>query len=122
MKNYSYTISEKKVIITINKRLCETSEELIESELFVEILNRCIKNLSRRNSTLINIFGSENINENQVTLLINALKYLLKLPISTIPGILKDSEIFLKDTNLFNDFVEYLYNYWRSFDRFVVCN
>ena len=41
MKNYSHTISEKKVIITINKRLCETPEELIESELFVEILNRC---------------------------------------------------------------------------------
>ena len=122
MKNYSYTISGKKVIITINKRLCETSEELIDSDLFIEILNRCIKNLLKRNSTLIKIFDSENINENKITLLINTLKYLLKLPISTIPGILKDSEIFLKDTNLFNDFVEYLYNYWRSFDRFVVCN
>ena len=122
MKNYSYTISGKKVIITINKRLCETPEELIDSDLFIEILNRCIKNLSKRNSTLIKIFDSENINENKITLLINTLKYLLKLPISTIPGILKDSEIFLKDTNLFNDFVEYLYNYWRSFDRFVVCN
>jgi len=122
MKNYSHTIFEKKVIITINKRLCETPEELIDSELFVEILNRCIKNLSNRNSALINIFGGKNIDENQISLLINTLKYLLKLPISTIPAILKDSEIFLKDTNLFNDFIEYLYNYWRSFDRFVVCN
>ena len=122
MKNYSHIISEKKVIITINKRLCETPEELIDSELFVEILNRCIKNLSRRNSTLINVFGNEKISESQITLLINTLKYLVRLPISLLPGILKDSEIFLKDTNLFNDFVEYLYNYWRSFDRFVVCN
>jgi len=122
MKNYSYILSEKKVIITINKRLCETPEELIGSELFIEILNRCIKNLSGRNSTLINVFGSRDISKSQITLLINTLKYLVRLPISTIPGILKDSEIFMKDINLFNDFIEYLYNYWRSFDRFVVCN
>jgi len=122
MKNYSHVLSEKKVIITINKRLCETPEELIDSELFIEILNRCIKNLSGRNSTLINVFGSRDISKSQITLLINTLKYLVRLPISTIPGILKDSEIFMKDINLFNDFIEYLYNYWRSFDRFVVCN
>lgn len=45
MNNYSHLIFEKKVIIKINKRLCETPEELIGSELFLEILNRCIQNL-----------------------------------------------------------------------------
>ena len=122
MKNYSHIIFEKKVIIKINKRLCETPEELVDSELFLEILNRCIKNLSRRNSTLLDIFGSGSISENKITLLIDALKYLVRLPISLIPGILKDTEIFMEDINLFNDFIEYLYNYWRSFDRFVICN
>jgi len=122
MRNYSYTITEKKVIITINKRLCETSEELIDSELFVEILNRCIKNLSKRNSALLNIFGSKTIDNNHTNILLNTLKYLLTLPISTVLQVLKESELFLKDINLFNDFIEYLYNYWRSFDRFVVCN
>lgn len=122
MKNYSYIIFEKKVIIKINKRLCETPEELISSELFLEILKRCIKNLSRRNSTLLDIFGSDSISENQITLLVDTLKYLVRLPISLIPGILKDSEIFMKDINLFYDFIEYLYNYWRSFNRFVICN
>jgi len=122
MKNYSHTIFEKKVIIIINRRLCETPEELISSELFLEILKRCIKNLSRRNSTLLDIFGSDSISETQITLLVDTLKYLVRLPISLIPGILKDSEIFMKEINLFNDFIEYLYNYWRSFDRFVICN
>ena len=122
MKNYSHIIFEKKVIIKINKRLCETPEELISSELFLEILKRCIKNLSRRNSTLLDVFGSDSISENQITLLVDTLKYLVRLPISLIPGILKDSEIFMKDINLFNDFIEYLYNYWRSFNRFVICN
>ncbi|MCJ7471619.1 MAG: hypothetical protein MUP02_02255, partial [Actinobacteria bacterium] len=122
MKNYSSKIFEKKVIIKINKRLCETPEELIESELFLEILKRCIKNLSRRNSALLDIFGSESINEDKITLLADTLKYLIRLPVSLIPGILKDSEIFIKDINLFNDFIEYLYNYWRSFDRYVICD
>jgi hypothetical protein len=122
MKNYSHTISKNKVIITINRRLCETSEELLDSELFIEILNRCIRNLSKRNSPLINIFDNEGINEKRIMILVNILKYLIKLPVSLIPGVLEGSELFIKDTGLLNDFVEYLYNYWRSFDRFVVCN
>jgi hypothetical protein len=122
MKTYSHTIFEKKVIIIIRKRLCESPEELIESELFLEILNRCIKNLSRRNSNLLGIFKGRAISKSKIALLVDTLKYLIRLPMEVIPGILKDSDVFAKDINLFNDFIEYLYNYWRSFDRFIICN
>ena len=59
MNIYSYKILEKKVIIKINKRICETPEELLSSNLFSEIARRCIKNLSRRGSILLNIFGNK---------------------------------------------------------------
>ena len=59
MNIYSYKILEKKVIIKINKRICETPEELLSSNLFSEIARRYIKNLSRRGSILLNIFGNK---------------------------------------------------------------
>lgn len=30
--------------------------------------------------------------------------------------------MFFRDTELLNEFVEQLYNYWRSFDRFIICD
>src|SRR4030065_68214 len=95
--------------------------ELLCSNRFSEIMKRCIKNLSRRGSVLLNIFSSTEIKDNDINLLTESLKYLCKMSIKLLPDAIKGSEIFLKDKTLFNDFVEYLYNYWRSFDRFIVC-
>ena len=56
MNIYSHKILGKKVILNINRRICETPEELLSSELFYEILGRFIERLSKRDSTLLNIF------------------------------------------------------------------
>jgi energy-coupling factor transporter ATP-binding protein EcfA2 len=123
MKIYSHKILEKKVILTINRRICETPEELLSSELFYKILVRCISRLSKRGSVLLNIFdNSREISEDNISLLIDTLKSLVKIPIKLVPDIIKGTEKLTSDTNLLNDFVEYLYNYWRSFDRFILCS
>jgi energy-coupling factor transporter ATP-binding protein EcfA2 len=123
MRIYSHKILEKKVILTINKRICETSEELLSSELFYKILIRCISRLSKRGSVLLNIFdNSREISKDNISLLVDTLKSLVKIPIKLVPDIIKGTEKLTSDTNLLNDFVEYLYNYWRSFDRFILCS
>ncbi len=123
MKIYSHRILEKKVILTIKTRLCENPEELLSSELFREILKRCLARLSRRDSSLLSIFSdSHKVTDEDMDMLTDILKNLVKIPISLLPGMVKGSERFISDTNLLNDFVEYLYNYWRSFDRFILCS
>jgi energy-coupling factor transporter ATP-binding protein EcfA2 len=122
MNIYSYKILEKKVIIKINRRICETPEELLSSNLFSEIIRRCIKNLSRRDSVLLGIFGKKEIKEYDIKLLVEALKCLCTMSAELLPGAVKGSGMFFKNRALFNDFVEYLYNYWRSFDRFLICS
>jgi hypothetical protein len=123
MKIYSHKILEKKVILTINKRICETPEELLSSGLFYEILTRCVERLSKKGSVLLNIFNNnKNISKEDTITLINTLKSLVKIPIRLVPGIIKGSERITSDAILLNDFVEYLYNYWRSFDRFILCS
>lgn len=119
---YSFKIFEKKVVLKIKNRICETPEELLSSDLFNGILKECLHDLQARHSLLLAIFGKKEISDEDVLCLNQTFQFLTKMPAKLIPNIVKGSEIFFRDPNLFNDFVEYLYNYWRSYDRFIVCD
>jgi hypothetical protein len=60
------------------------------------------------------------IDEDNVTLLIQTLQHLAKLDRKMVPNVVSGSEVFFRDPDLLNDFVEYLYNAWRDYDRFVI--
>lgn len=122
MAIYSYNITDKKVIIKIDRRICETSEELVESELFAEVIRRCIKNLQKHHSPLLGIFQGRDIDSNTEESLIGVLKLLTIYPARLIPKMAEKYNFLVEKNELLNDFVEYLYNYWRSFERFVICS
>lgn len=118
----AFEIFEQKVIIRLQNRVCETPEELLSSEIFKEVLKNAISGLSKRNSFLLDIFGKKDMDDTDIQVLIKTLEFLTKMPAHLIPKVVKGSDVFLKDIHLFNDFVEYLYNYWRSYDRFLICD
>lgn len=70
---------------------------------------------------LIGIFGKKKIVEKDVDCLIQSLQFLIKMPAKLVPSVVLDSKIFFHDISLLGDFVESLYNYWRGFERFVIC-
>jgi hypothetical protein len=119
----TYRIYDGKVIIRIRSRICDSPEELIESSLFREILARFIVQLQRQRSKFLNIFpDKDKIYSNDIHHLIHTLRFLTKLSADIVPQVMKDSEPFFKDRQLLNDFVEQLYNYWRSQHRLIICD
>lgn len=122
MSKFPSKIEGKKIIIGVRDRVADSIEELFESDLFKEILKKFLNRLVRKQSPLLGIFGKENINDADRLRLYKALYYLTKLDSSLVPGVVKSSECFFRDTELLNEFVEQLYNYWRSFDRFILCD
>jgi energy-coupling factor transporter ATP-binding protein EcfA2 len=116
-----FEILENKIMIRIQNRICETPDELISSNLFYRVLENCIKKLQQHDSELLTIFGTKAIKPADVKKLVKTLFYLTKMKGHLVPNIVKGSEVFFQDKDVFNDFIEYLYNYWRSFDRFIVC-
>lgn len=120
--DYPFRISEKKVIIRIKNRICDTSEELLASELFRWVLDRFVGELSSRNSMLMNIFGSKKASKKDITVLIQSFQFLIKMPFKLVPSVVPDSKVFFRDPELLSDFVENLYNYWRGFSRFIICD
>ena len=120
MNQGKFDICENKIIIRLSDRLCETEEELLASKLFREILQSAVDKLQKRNSYLLGIFGKKEITDKDIDALIETLKFLTKVSRQLVPNVVKDSQCFFQDPVLLNDFVEYVYNYWRSFDRFVI--
>ncbi|MBF0522803.1 MAG: phosphoenolpyruvate carboxykinase [Candidatus Omnitrophica bacterium] len=122
---YTYKVVDRKIILKIRNRLCETPEELLSSDLFRWVLSRFLKGLGQRNSILLNIFENKNngqISDKDADLLTQTLQFLIKVPANLVPSVVPHSEMFFKDPSLFSEFIEQLYNFWRSFDRFIICD
>ena len=122
MQQGSYRLLKDKVVIRIKDRLCDTPTELLSSKLFLQILSQSIASLVRRNSRLLGIFDHAEIDGEDIRVLVETLIYLTKLPADLVPRVVKGSDQFFRNTALFNDFVEYLYNYWREMQRLVICD
>jgi hypothetical protein len=122
MENSSYQIFDGKIVIRLRDRICDNAEELFSSEIFIRILNQAILDLSRRNSKLLGIFEHSDISEKDIQLLVDTLNYLTRLQALQAQKLVEGSEQFFRDKNLLNDFVEYLYNYWRQLQRLIVCD
>ncbi len=117
-----HEIIGNKVIIRIRDRLCESPEELVGSELFRDIVTLAGKRLQKSGSRLLAIFPGEDVDEKMITILIAAIGELQRQPRENVVKVVDGAEVFFRDPELFNDFVEYVYNFWRSFDRFIICD
>jgi energy-coupling factor transporter ATP-binding protein EcfA2 len=100
--------------------MCETAEELLSSEKFRIVLDHCLDHLRTKKSPLMDIFQGGISGKTAVDDLINTLSLLVKYEGNVVPHIYERSTGFLSDIQLLNNFVEYLYDYWRHFDRFII--
>lgn len=120
MQKSTLRIVGNKAVLNIRERMCETAEELFESEKFRAVLDHCINTLRLKNSPLLGIFENGNSDQAATDDLVKTLSLLVKYESNVVPHIFDKSSIFLRDLQLLNDFVEQLYDYWRHFDRFII--
>lgn len=122
MEYISYQLFDGKVILRVRDKVCTKPEHLLASRLFMDVLRRYIADLTRKRSRLLNIFSEQPVSEKDIDLLVTTFKYLLKVPADLVPRLDPSSEQFFRDRYLFNEFIEQLYNYWRSMHRLIICH
>lgn len=120
MQKSTLRIIGNKAILNNRERMCETAEELLESEKFRMVLNHCLENLVARNSPLLQIFRDGNVNSASIDDLVRTLTLLFRYEARILHHIFDRAGPFLRDLHLLNNFVEFLYDYWRHFDRFII--
>jgi len=120
MQKSTLRIIGNKAVLNIRERMCETPEELLASDKLRSVLKHCLEDLKSKNSPLVCIFNKCEINEESVNDLVKTLTFLVKYESNLVPHIFDNSRAFLKDLDALANFVEYLYDYWRHFDRFII--
>jgi len=113
-------IEGNKAILYIRERMCETPEELLNSHKFRTVLELCIRKLEKSNSPLLGIFEDSEITGESIDNLVKTLVFLEKYKHEILQHICSESAEFLRNKQLLHDFVEYLYDFWRHFDRFII--
>ena len=120
MQRNELKIVENKAVLYIRERMCETAEEMLESDMFRMVIEHCISQLESRNSPLIGIFENKRVTQSGISNLIKTLILLEKYESHVVPHIFDGSIPFLANRQILNNFIEHLYDYWRHFDRFIV--
>jgi hypothetical protein len=124
MLQNTYTFVNKKVIIRLRDRVCEDSDELLSSDLFHEVTQRFVNELKRKRSPLLQIFGKSprDIQDSDVQQLIQVFQVLAKMNIDAVVKLIEGSGRFIVNPSLLYEFIESLYNWWREFERFIICD
>lgn len=121
----TYKFVDRKVIIRLRDRVCETPEELLSSDLFREVVDRFVQELARQDSPLLGLFAPGDpkpATASDVDDLIAILQLLAKIPLEWAAKLFEDQRRFAEQPVLLYTFVEELYDYWREFERFIVCD
>ncbi|MCD4673089.1 MAG: hypothetical protein K8R77_10535 [Anaerolineaceae bacterium] len=123
MENGSFQTINDQVVMRLRDRVCDTSERMLASELFLRVLKQYIAGLSKKQSKLLGIFPNPRaITDEDIHLLVDSLHYLIKLPVELVPRVIPGSEIFFANKELFTEFIEQLYHYWRHLHRLIICD
>lgn len=113
---------EKQCIIYTDGKICESKREVLDSDLFENMVGLFVKEQLRKNSPLLAALGMDLSSERGSRLLVNILRTLCEHPLGQVVSILPAADIFLQDNQraALHEFVERLYDYWRSYDRYMV--
>lgn len=120
MKKTSFLMLDGKVVLWLRDRVCENAEELLSSEQFQKFLNRCLCELQAKNSRFLEVFGHTPLTEEDEHRFIEILKFLTRLSAEHVVKLVDGSEVYFKNKSLLNSLVEYIYNYWRHFQRLII--
>jgi hypothetical protein len=120
MQKSNLRIVGNKAVLNIRERMCETAEELLESAKFRIVLEHSLRQLEKSHSPLLEIFEGSVVNDEGVNNLIRTLILLEKYEKKIVPHVFGDANPFLRNWQTLSGFIEYLYDYWRHFDRFII--
>lgn len=116
-----HKIISEKVVLRTTGRLCDTAAEVIHSELFREIISRGIQKLKDKNTPGLKTLNLDNSKE-KLDQFIEILELLSRNPLDIVRQIRPESKDLLDHPDLLNSTLEYFYNYWREYERYIICD
>ena len=115
----NFSVYDTQIIIKTNSRtLCHSPGEILRTDIFKHCLDNYIQFLKKNESPLLAVFPEKM--HLSTHLIIDLLFLLLKYPKEVVIKENPQYKPCFKNLYLFAQFIENLYNYWRSFERFLI--
>ncbi len=113
---------DNQIIVHTNGDVCTSKRQLLNSEAFDNVVEMFIENLRLQDSPLLESIGFELERKTEVSRLINILRATCEVPLEQVARVCSNAACFLEqpERNALHLFVETLYDFWRSFDRFMI--
>jgi len=117
-----YYLEGSQMILHTGGAVCTTPWDLASSQMFEVIVDMYVEHLKESNSSLVDILRLEPWGNSRRANFIGLLRALTDNSLEMIVKILVNHEgnVYHKDSLL--EFVEGLYDFWRKFDRFLICH
>ena len=100
--------------------LCASTRELVESAAFERVVNLYAQRLAEHDSSLLPALGVDADDAGQRARLVDLLRVLAHNPLERVARTSAERDALLARREALHEFVEGLYDFWRSFDRFMV--
>src|SRR3989344_5505545 len=114
------SIYGKQLVIRTTSLDWGSVDKIMESELFGAMLSNYLKKLRENNSELLHILPKKSEQE-QHTLVLDLFKKLAKEEKHKVLESTPELEGFFTDIYLLERFIEEFYNYWRLYERYLIC-
>ena len=118
---YRFNIARRNAILNFSEEFCQSRCQLIESESFAKVLEKYIKDIKRRDTTIYEYL--HDIQSDDVDLLDNLrgiFKLLLVMTSEEICTIRPEVTPYFQDKEMFIALVEDIYLFWRRLQRYAV--
>lgn len=109
------------VILHTDGLLCTSNREVVTSSAFERVLNLFLDHLADHDDPLLSGLFSGYETDKERRLLLVLLRALADTPIEYAVRSISGTDAYLDNPRPLYLFVEALYDFWRSFDRYLVC-
>ncbi len=111
----------QQLILRARAGICTTPKEIVKSDAFLTCVKEFCNHLEKNASPLLKLLTPLKKDE-EWSGIAALLETLTVVPLEQAVKLYAGAEVFLEGENRFtlHEFVEALYDYWRSFDRFMV--
>jgi hypothetical protein len=113
---------KKQIILHTEGMICSTPKQLFQSTEFNRIVALFVRKFVKQNSQIQNIRAMGLFKKSEGLHITDLLRMLSERPLEEIAKLYPEAQAFLEPQarHCLHVFVEEMYNFWRTFDRFMV--
>lgn len=117
----TFSISHSNAVLNFSKQYCSDNVELLSSKGFKKVIDVHLAYLKRKDKPIYHTLHTiENDDKKLRRLLIRLFKQLLVVSTSDLVEESSELRKFIEHKGIMIDFVEGLYDYWRSLERYAI--